>query len=198
MSSHLIAKPILATDVVLFGYNDYENDEEPHVLLIQRKYPPFQDHWALPGGHVDENEFLEVAAVRELREETGIDLDQLIQVKTFGDPGRDPRGWTISVAFMEVVAPMPIPTAGDDAKSAKWFRVSNLPPLAFDHRDIIKAAIDKERKHMIIELMSSVLEDKDALDYFIQEMTSRAAAANARISDEQDESEYVATGHNVD
>ena len=75
------------------------------MLLIQRKNDPFAGSWALPGGFVDEGENLEQAAARELQEETSVDPTSvpLVQVGAYGDPGRDPRGWTVSVAYCAVV-----------------------------------------------------------------------------------------------
>lgn len=114
------------------------------VLLIQRGRPPFTGNWALPGGFVDENEPLEVAARRELREETGIMDIPLRQFAAFGDPGRDPRGWTVSVVFWASVAGLALaPQAGDDAAATRWWPLAALPPLAFDHADILKALAEK-------------------------------------------------------
>ena len=129
-------KPIMAADVVLFSH-----DQE--VLLIQRKYEPFQGQWALPGGHVEKDERLHEAATRELEEETGVyvPLTSEDQVGTFGNPGRDPRGWTVSVAFSACVEKSAFdPTAASDAVKTEWFPLNNLPELAFDHKDIIAKA----------------------------------------------------------
>jgi 8-oxo-dGTP diphosphatase len=111
------------------------------VLLIRRKHDPFAGKWALPGGFVDENETLEAAARRELHEETGLEVEGLQQLQTFGDPGRDPRGWTIAVAFLaRVDAGKLQPEAADDAAEAAWHRLDQLPPLAFDHEQILACA----------------------------------------------------------
>jgi 8-oxo-dGTP diphosphatase len=110
----------------------------PKVLLIRRKHDPFAGRWALPGGFVDENERLIDAARRELKEETGLDHADLEQFHTFGDPGRDPRGWTVSVAYLARVVPELLnPTAADDADEVGWFPLADPPPLAFDHADIL-------------------------------------------------------------
>jgi 8-oxo-dGTP diphosphatase len=125
------------------------------VLLIERRHEPFQGAWALPGGFVDENEALEAAAHRELREETGLEGLCLRQVGAFGDPGRDPRGHTVSVAYVaEVDADEVTVAAGDDAARAVWYPCSALGldaapeepravPLAFDHASVLRAAIAK-------------------------------------------------------
>lgn len=112
----------------------------PRVLLIRRKHEPFAGAWALPGGFVDQDEPLETAARRELREETGLEVDQLEQMQAFGDPGRDPRGWTVSIAFVARVDPNTSATAGDDAAEAAWHPLEQLPPLAFDHGKVLAFA----------------------------------------------------------
>jgi 8-oxo-dGTP diphosphatase len=114
------------------------------VLLIRRGKPPFQGQWAIPGGFVEPCEPLEAAACRELWEETGAEAARLEQLHTFGDPGRDPRGWTISVAYLAVLdaeaAAVRQVRAGSDAAAAGWFDLDDLPPLAFDHADILAYA----------------------------------------------------------
>ena len=116
----------------------------PQVLLIQRKNPPYQNMWALPGGFLDQNETFEQAAERELKEETGLSMLHLKQFKTFSAPNRDPRGWTISTVFyahIENIEHLRI-KAGDDAKITRWFNLNNLPELAFDHELILKEFIN--------------------------------------------------------
>ena len=113
------------------------------ILLIKRKNDPFKDCWALPGGFVDENEDLEVAALRELQEETQIKIDHLEQLKAFGKPYRDPRSHVVSIAFTGFVTFETHAIASDDAKEAKWFSVNDLPKLAFDHDEIINFALLK-------------------------------------------------------
>jgi 8-oxo-dGTP diphosphatase len=116
-------------------------EERPRVLLIRRKKDPFAGKWALPGGFVDENERLADAARRELEEETGAKVSELEQLYTAGDPGRDPRGWTVSVAFLARVEPDAIKAkAADDAEEVGWFALDELPELAFDHAMILARA----------------------------------------------------------
>lgn len=113
------------------------------VLLIKRGWAPFKDSWALPGGHVDKGETGRAAGARELSEEAGVHADQyeLTPVGVFDAPGRDPRGRYVSAAFhLEVLTGTPV-QPGDDAVQARWWPLSNLPPLAFDHADIIRAAV---------------------------------------------------------
>jgi 8-oxo-dGTP diphosphatase len=113
----------------------------PRVLLIRRKHEPFAGLWAIPGGFVEANEKLIEAARRELLEETGVRLSYLEQLQTFGDPGRDPRGWTISVVYLAVVNAKRLkPKAADDAAEVAWHPMDKLPPLAFDHDQILAVA----------------------------------------------------------
>jgi len=92
----------VAVDAIVFGYS---KNEGVSILLIQRKYPPFKNAWAIPGGFVLPDESLEEAVRRELREETGIEVNYLEQLYTFGDPDRDPRGRTLSVAYYALLPP---------------------------------------------------------------------------------------------
>jgi 8-oxo-dGTP diphosphatase len=108
-----------------------------HVLLICRANEPFRRMWALPGGFVDQDEDLPDAARRELKEETGIDCQTLKQFRTYGTPGRDPRGHTISVVYVSNIHSIET-KAGDDAEKADWFNMNNLPEMAFDHRQIVE------------------------------------------------------------
>jgi 8-oxo-dGTP diphosphatase len=116
-------------------------EAKPRVLLIRRKNEPFAGCWALPGGFVEMEESLEDAARRELFEETGVKAKSLAQLAAFGDPGRDPRGRTISVAYLAEVDPDQLnPRAADDAAAVGWFSLARPPKLAFDHKDILALA----------------------------------------------------------
>jgi 8-oxo-dGTP diphosphatase len=130
-------RPSLTVDVVLVT-----READPRVLLIRRKHDPFAGAWALPGGFVDENESLAAAARRELHEETGVqDGIDLEQLAAFGDPGRDPRGWTVSVAFLARVNADDVnPAAADDAAEVGWHPLYRPPTLAFDHAQILDRA----------------------------------------------------------
>lgn len=110
------------------------------VLLIKRRYPPYENSWALPGGGVEFSEDLVDAARRELMEETSLVAEDLCQFKTYGTPGRDPRCRVVSVVFWTILgAPDAHYTAaGSDAKETGWFPLSGLPPLAFDHAKILE------------------------------------------------------------
>ncbi len=126
----------VTVDAVIF----FRKADILNVLLIQRKNEPFRNEWALPGGFLDENEAMEQGAIRELEEETGLKLEKLQQVGAFGTPGRDPRGRTISIAFVGLIGTEAKVKANDDAVDAKWFSLNDLPNLAFDHRKIISEA----------------------------------------------------------
>jgi 8-oxo-dGTP diphosphatase len=134
--------PSVTADVIIFNLRA----GDLQVLLIRRKSSPFQTMWAIPGGFVGIDESLEDAALRELEEETGLRDVYLEQLYTFGDPGRDPRGRTITVAYFALVPGTAVhPRAGDDAAEARWWSVYDLPPLAFDHADILVYALQRLR-----------------------------------------------------
>ncbi len=138
--SYLYPRPGLTVDIVgLLCQNGVWR-----VLLIKRAKEPFKNKWALPGGFVEENEDLEVAARRELKEEVNVEPTVLRQFYCFGKPGRDPRGWCVSIGFVAVFDEKMYKTvrAGDDAKDADWFAVTKLPELAFDHNEIVARALE--------------------------------------------------------
>lgn len=112
-------------------------DDSDEILLIERKHPPFEGCWALPGGFVDLDETLADAAKRELYEETGVVVDSLTQLRTFDAVNRDPRDRTISTIFIGFATEETRIKAGDDASSVDWFTFDALPPLAFDHASIL-------------------------------------------------------------
>ena len=127
----------LTVDCVVFG----RGDGAFKVLLIRRASPPYEGSWALPGGFVELHETLEQAALRELEEETGIRLAHAEQLRAFDRVDRDPRERVISVAHMVVVdlAGL-VPKGSDDASEAQWFDLAALPPLAFDHAEVLALA----------------------------------------------------------
>lgn len=121
--------PLLAADVVI----EPAGAEVPSVVLIRRANPPLG--WALPGGFVDVGETVEAAAAREAREETGLDVRQLALLGVYSDPGRDPRGHTVSAVFVGRAEGQPL--GADDAAEAAVFPLDGLPPLVFDHARIL-------------------------------------------------------------
>lgn len=126
------ARPMVSVDIILLT----KSDESFEILLIQRKNDPFQSFWALPGGFMDIDETLEEAAIRELKEETGISGIKLKQFKAFSTLERDPRGRTITVMFYAISDKHPT-FATDDASDARWFHFDELPQLAFDHNEVL-------------------------------------------------------------
>jgi len=149
----------VAVDAIVFGYSKQDGVS---VLLIKRKYDPFKDNWAIPGGFVLENESLEEAVQRELLEETGIEVNYLEQLYTFGDPERDPRQRIISVAYFGLVksALFQKLKASTDAAEAKWFSIKKLPDLAFDHKKILGIAIERLRAKVRYQPIGFELLDK--------------------------------------
>lgn len=128
-------RPCVTVDIILAHFLGIN----PRILLIQRKNPPFAGCWALPGGFVELDEDLETAARRELMEETGLAAETLHQFKTYGAVNRDPRHRTITVVYFSLTNENPAtPHAGDDASSAAWFEVKDMPDMAFDHAQIIR------------------------------------------------------------
>jgi 8-oxo-dGTP diphosphatase len=136
-------RPALTVDCVVFGF---EANASLKVLLIQRKLPPYKGKWALPGGFVQMAESVDEAAVRELREETGVENVFLEQLYTFGAVGRDPRDRIISVAYYALINLQEHPVqAATDASDAQWFELADLPVLGFDHEKILGCARDRLR-----------------------------------------------------
>ncbi len=130
----------VTTDCVILS----QNPAGRKVLLVQRKIEPFQGKWALPGGFVETHEPLEAAAKRELKEETGLEIDSLEQLQAYGTPGRDPRGRTLTIAFVGYTQREEAVEGADDAADARWFDIKDLPPLAFDHDQILQDALERQ------------------------------------------------------
>lgn len=131
----------LAVDCVVFGLDESSSLK---ILLIRRDLPPFQGHWALPGGFVRISESVDAAARRELQEETGLQNAFLEQLYTFGAVDRDPRERVVTVAYYALVNLREHAIeAATDAREAAWFSLNQLPTLAFDHDQIVAMAIDR-------------------------------------------------------
>lgn len=131
----------VTTDAIIF--RDIPDSAGRELLLIKRKNAPFQGMWAFPGGFVDPGEDLVSAAARELKEETGIQHVTLMQVGAFGKPGRDPRGPTVTIAYTGFLRTDQKAEGSDDAARAAWFPLTELPELAFDHHEILIAAMNR-------------------------------------------------------
>jgi 8-oxo-dGTP diphosphatase len=123
----------LTADIMIFR----KKEANTQLLLIQRKYDPFKGMWALPGGFIEMEETLIQAAIRELKEETGLNFEELSFLNVFDKLDRDPRGRTISAVFYGFLEETLNIKAGDDASQAQWFSIGDLPDLAFDHQEII-------------------------------------------------------------
>lgn len=129
-------RPAVTADCIVIT-----KEAEPKVLLIQRGNEPYKGCWAFPGGFMDMDETTEQCAIRELEEETGLVVSQVQQIGAYSKVDRDPRGRTITVAYLALID-SPVPIKGqDDAASAQWFPLSTLPPLAFDHAEIMRDAV---------------------------------------------------------
>lgn len=135
-------RPSVTVDVLIFTIED----NELKVVLVKRAIEPFLDMWAIPGGFIKMDESLDDAAKRELFQETGVKNVYLAQLATFGEPERDPRGRVITVAYYALTPRENLKlSASTDAKEAGLFSMKKLPQLAFDHKKILEAAIDRIR-----------------------------------------------------
>lgn len=129
-------RPAVTADCVVMT-----KEERPQVLLIQRGFDPFKGCWAFPGGFMNMDETTEQSAIRELEEETGLVVTELHQIGAYSKVDRDPRGRTITVAYLAMID-APVEVHGqDDAAKAEWWPIDKLPALAFDHEDIMRDAV---------------------------------------------------------
>ena len=131
-------RPAVSVDIVAIR----EKEGRRELLLIQRKNEPYMNCWALPGGFLDMGETLEQAAERELKEETGLEINSLRQLGAFSKVDRDPRTRVISVAYFAELASGQTAIAADDAQDVGWFNLDKLPELGFDHDEMIKLALE--------------------------------------------------------
>ena len=129
-------RPAVTADCIVIT-----RETTPKVLLIQRGFDPYKGCWAFPGGFMNMDETTEQCAIRELEEETGLKVTNIHQIGAYSKVDRDPRGRTITVAYLAIVDEPIAVTGQDDAAKAEWFPLSALPELAFDHADIIQDAI---------------------------------------------------------
>ena len=140
-------RPAVTADCVVMTL-----ETRARVLLIERGNEPYKGHWAIPGGFLNMDETTEQCAIRELEEETGLRIDKVHQIGAYSKVDRDPRGRTISVAYLATVEESLEARGQDDAANASWFYIDDLPPLAFDHDEIMADAI---------ALYNSLKNDKD-------------------------------------
>ena len=134
MYTYNYPRAALTVDAIVFA----KKGSNASVLLIERGREPFKNKWALPGGFIEMDETLETACKRELLEETGLKVDKMTQFKTYDAIDRDPRHRTISVVYFAELNEIQKVKGGDDASRAEWFSVSELPELAFDHKQILE------------------------------------------------------------
>ena len=135
--------PAVTTDCVIFGFDG----ERLQVLLIERGLEPYKGRWAFPGGFLKMDETAEEGARRELKEETGLDSAYMEQFHTFSTPERDPRERVITIAYYALVKIQEV-KGGDDAASARWFPLDEIPSLAFDHDYILRMATQHLREQI--------------------------------------------------
>lgn len=141
----VIETPSVTVDIVIFTIQD----NKLKVLLIKRKGEPYKDYWAIPGGFIRQGETLDAAALRELKEETGVGDVYLDQLYTFGGPERDPRKRVITVSYYSLVRPDRLENNPErDRNHVDWFCVKELPLLAFDHGNIITCAWDRLKEKL--------------------------------------------------
>ena len=142
MYTYEYPRPALTADIVLFS------PDSTQVLLIRRGHEPFKDRWAFPGGFFDMSDRdIEHTATRELEEETGLKGIALKECFVASREGRDPRGRTVSVIFSARVDPSQVNAhGGDDAAEARWFPIDQLPPLAFDHDEVLARLLQEQKR----------------------------------------------------
>lgn len=128
-------RPAVTADCIVMT-----KEEVPKALLIQRGAAPFKGAWAFPGGFMNMDETTEQCAIRELEEETGLKVTKVHQIGAYSKVDRDPRGRTITVAYLAIIDTPEDVKGQDDAAKAEWFPITDLPKLAFDHYDIMKDA----------------------------------------------------------
>lgn len=138
-------RPAVTADCVVMT-----REPDTKVLLIERGGEPYKGCWAFPGGFMNMDETAAQCAVRELQEETGLTVQNVSQIGAYSGVDRDPRGRTVTVAYLAVVDREMVVTGQDDAARAQWWPVSALPPLAFDHNEIMADAIALYRSLRVI------------------------------------------------
>lgn len=157
MYTYKYPHPAVTTDSVIFGFDG----TSINILLIERGIAPYKGAWALPGGFLNMDETVEECARRELKEETNIKDVYLEQFHTFSAVDRDPRERVITIAFFALVSKDKFEViAGDDANKAQWYEWNHLPPLAFDHADVIRMAREKLQEKLRISPIAFKLLDK--------------------------------------
>ena len=151
--------PAVTTDCVVFGFDG----RDLKVLLIKRGIEPFKGMWAFPGGFMLMQETAEECAIRELKEETGLELKSVKQLGAFSGIHRDPRERVVTIAFYALAAKTVI-RGGDDAADACWFAIDDIPQLAFDHDYILRHAMKRIREDIHFEPVGFDLLDEELME----------------------------------
>ena len=138
--------PAVSTDCVVFGFDGYEIK----VLLIERGIEPYKGMLAFPGGFMRIDETAEECAIRELKEETGLEINNIKQLGAFSGVNRDPRERVVTIAFYALAKQSEV-IGGDDAAAAQWVSINDVPPLAFDHDYILRQAMQRIRRDIHFE-----------------------------------------------
>lgn len=141
--SYEYPRAAMTADAVIFGFDG----QDLQVLLVERGVEPYKGCWAFPGGFLKMTETIEECARRELMEETGLESGYMEQLGVFSDVERDPRGRVITTAFYALVRMTEV-KGGDDAAEARWFRIKDVPRLAFDHDRILRVAVQRLREDL--------------------------------------------------
>ena len=178
--SPLPTKMCVACDTVALRC---QSETDLEILLVERGNEPFRGCWALPGGFLEENEDLPDGASRELAEETGLRPAVFDPVGAWGTPGRDPRGRVVSIVYLAVAAPGASRVKGmDDAAKAAWHAVKELPQLAFDHAEIVPAALRHLRQRCSTTHMALAFLEKDFLPCNLAHLLSQLGAHMAHTA----------------
>lgn len=169
-------RPAVTADCIVIA-----REQQPKVLLIQRGIDPYKGCWAFPGGFMNMDETTEECAIRELKEETGLKVKTVYQVGTYSEVDRDPRGRTITVAYLAIVDKATKVKGHDDAAKAEWFPIGNLPQLAFDHNEILGDAIMLFSKKKYENNKGKKLSSSDKIDILTNSVVNAFIEKNDEI-----------------
>ena len=155
-------RPAVTTDCVVFSVDEHKLK----ILLIERGHEPYKGFWAFPGGFLNMDENAEQGALRELREETGLELQNIKELGTFSEVDRDPRGRVISIAFYALDRKSEV-KGDDDAAQARWFALDEVPRLAFDHDLMLKKALQKLKEDLMKRITPEFIRNLKTNEIFV-------------------------------